>query len=163
METKKVQGPLTRVEHIKEETRLAAEFGQAPRRPLSVASNFRTEGLQRLAPPLPRRCMNVKEVMTAAPAVGPRANNAFVSVGRQGTLLAAIEDVVKRIDDGNRSLLVPVLLDHYGDFAAQAQDADQLKALQKRVMTAAFGDDYFKQMQGGNAQQHCATPGKSST
>ncbi len=153
METKKPQGPMTRAEHIREETRLAGEFGQTPKKPVSVARNFRTEGLTRLTPPPFVARGEVKEIMKVAPPAAPRAGNEFVDLGRSGALLAAIEDVLKRMDENNRALLTPTLLEHYGDFAAQATDNEQLKALQQRVLTAAFGDQYFTQMKGGSAQE----------
>ncbi len=153
METKKTLGPMTRSEHMREEARLAAEFGQVPKKPVSVARNFRTEGLTRLTPPPYVARGEVREVMKAAPPAAPRAGNEFVDLGRSGALLAAIEDVLKRMDADNRALLTPTLLAYYGDFAAQATDTQQLQALQQRVLSAAFGDQYFTQMKGGNAQQ----------
>jgi hypothetical protein len=157
--------PLSRSEHIKEETRLAAEFGQAPKKPLSVARNFRTEGLTRLAPPAAVARGDVLPVMSVAPPLAPRGENPYAELARSGPLLGEIEDLVKRIDDGNRALLTPRLLELYGDFVAQAQDAAQLQALQQRVLTAAFGQQYFTQSKGGSAQQQGgaseqATPGQ---
>lgn len=146
-------GLLSRSDHIKEETRLAAEFGRAPKAPLSVARNFRTEGLTRLAPPAAVARGEVLPVMRVAPPLTPRAGNPYVELARSGALLGEIEDLVKRIDDGNRALLAPKLLALYGDYAAQASDAAQFQALQKRVAGAAFGEQYFTQSRGGSAQQ----------
>jgi hypothetical protein len=156
METNKAPGSMTRAEHIREETRLAEEFGQAPRKPVSVARNFRTEGLTRLTPPPFVTRGEVLEVMRVAPPAAPRAGNEFVDLGRSGALLANIEDILKRLTEDNRALLTPTLLDLYGNYAAQAQDAAQLKALQQRVLSAAFGDQYFTQMRGGSAVDHPA-------
>ncbi|MFP5390940.1 MAG: hypothetical protein ACLGI6_05255 [Gammaproteobacteria bacterium] len=151
METKKPQGSLTRAEHMKEEARLAAEFGQTPKRPASVARNFRTEGLTRLTPPAVVLRGEVKEIMKVAPPAAPRVGNDFADKSRGGAVLAAIEDLLKRMDDSNRALLVPQLLDYYGNFAAHATNDEQLKALQVRVLTAAFGEQFFTQSKGGSA------------
>ena len=153
-EERKPEGnaPLSRSEHIKEETRLAAEFGQSPKTAPSVARRFRTEGLTRLEPPAAVARGEVLQVMQVAPPLAPRGANPYAQLARSGPLLGEIEDLLKRMDDGNRALLTPQLLDLYGDFAAQALDATQLQALQQRVLTAAFGAQYFTQSKGGNAQ-----------
>lgn len=151
-----------RSDHIREETRLAAEFGQAPKRPVALGRNFRTEGLTRLAPPAAVARGEVLPVMRVAPATAPRAANPYVDLGRLGALLAEIEDLLKRIDDSNHALLTPTLLERYGDFAAQAQDQAQLQALQRRVLGAAFGEQYFTQMKGARAEQPDGASGHHS-
>lgn len=150
--------PLSRSEHIREETRLAAEFGQAPKTPLSLARRFRTEGLTRLEPPAAVARGEVLPVMQVAPPLAPRAANPYAQLARSGPLLGEIEDLLKRIDDSNRALLTPRLLELYGDFAAQAADASQLQALQQRVLSAAFGAQYFTQSTGGSAQPSTQEP-----
>jgi hypothetical protein len=141
-----------RAERIREELRLAAEFSQVPRRAISIARNFRMESLVRLTPPPP--CGRVLSPR-AAPGV-TRLGNPYAQLASPGVLLAAIEDTLKHIDSGGaRQDAIALLLKNYGDFAAQATDAAQLKSLQKRVLAAAFGEQYFKHMRGGSAKEHC--------
>lgn len=148
--------PLSRSEHIKEETRRALAFGQSPKKPLSLARRFRVEGVTRMEPPADVARGEELPVMQVAPMAAPRTGNPYAQLAEPASLLSEIDELLQRIDDGNRTQLTPRLLDLYGDFAAQVTDPAQLQALQQRVVGAAFGARYFTQSTGGSAEQQDA-------
>jgi hypothetical protein len=154
MESNDSNSGLSRSERIREELRRAGEFGQSPRRPISVARNFRIESLTRVlvAPPV-AECNAPASRLVARP-IAPRRGNPYANLAHSGTLLAAVEDGLKRLPHAAREQLIPTLLADYGDYSAQAKDPEQLKALQQRVLQAVFGEDFFKNMRGASAKEH---------
>ncbi|MCP4427811.1 MAG: hypothetical protein GY803_25290 [Chloroflexi bacterium] len=143
---------LSRVDHIREESKRALEYGQSPRRPISLAQNFRVEGIM----PVP-----MSPTSTIAPSFEeafkndfdfkgsiPRAENSHVRLASTDALCTAIEANLERLDPKNRGELVPQILALFGDVASQIQDVKRFESLHKRVLIAAFGEGYFKNMGG---------------
>jgi len=143
---------LSRVDHIKEESRRALEYGQSPRCSISLAPKFRVEGIM----PMP-----LSPASTIAPSCEeafkndfdfkgsiPRAENPYIHLANADALCAMIEANLERLDPKNRVDLVPQILALFGNVASQIQDVKRLESLHKRVLIAAFGEGYFKNMGG---------------
>jgi hypothetical protein len=143
---------LSRVDHIREEAKRAAEFARAPTRPISMAPRFRVEGLAPMplspAATISPNCDEAFKNDFDFKAAVPRSDNPFVRRMNPEVLCSAIEADLQRLDDGNRSDLVPQLLEHFADLAFQSRDVQGLETLHRRVLIAAFGEGYFKNMGG---------------
>jgi len=142
---------LDRKEHIRQEMARAAEYGMVPRNPISVARNFRMEALVRSGNrPLPGLV-----VAGAARAIGavPRVRKNGWKLPDPKVAQAAVEDALGRLNGANRTKLIPELLAHYGDLAAQAKPGHPFGDLQKKVFAAAFGEQRAAVAQGGDARK----------
>ncbi len=153
--SKKEAASLSRVEHIREEMKRAAEYDQSPRKPLSLAQRFRVEAITKIPAPA------VSEVLLpcgsrfphAASAQGsvPRKSNPYHQMMSPEALSEAIASELRNTkcdvgeDKGKR------LLSLFGDLAAQSPNIKKLSSLHKRVLSTVFGTNYFKNMQGGKA------------
>lgn len=143
---------LSRVDHIREESKRALEYGQSPRSPISLARNFRVEGIvpmplspaSTIAPSCEEAFKNDYDFMGSI----PRAENPYIHLANTDALCTMIEANLERLDPNNRGELVPQILAQFGDVASQIQDVKRLESLHKRVLIAAFGESYFKNMGG---------------
>lgn len=143
---------LSRAEHIQEETRRALEFSQTPHVPLSLAPRFRVEGItpvslspsSTIAPSYEEARKNDLDFRE----VTPRSANPYMQLAAPHVLRAAIESDLKMLTPENRDVIIPRLLGQLGDFAAQVSDVKTVEELHKQVLTATFGEEYFKNSRG---------------
>lgn len=159
MATRKKTKTLSRTEHIREEAKRAVEYGQTPKRPLSLAPRFRVEARAPTA-------FSAASTMLPTYDVAAR-NDADFQVG---VTTAALRDTmidipavvaldpkvlreVIRANAGllgpeNRDEIVPQLLSQVRAFAAQVKDGKRIAAVQNRISKAMFGPIKFKDIKG---------------
>ncbi len=143
---------LSRIEHIKEETRRALEYSQTPRLPLSLAPRFRVEGItpmflspsSTLGPSYEEARKNDLDFREAI----LRSTNPYIQLSPPHILRAAIESDLKMLTPENRDVIIPRILGQLGDFASQVPDVKTVEELHKQVLIATFGEEYFKNSKG---------------
>jgi hypothetical protein len=154
---------LSRNDHIKEEARRALEFGQTPKRPVSVDAKFRVEGLVATTPPSPeppgaRFLDNARmEILTSRsdiPAVLQSNDSAEV-------LASLIESQLQRIAPDDTDDRAGAVLDNL----ARLQHADPRSTtatLRRKVFSALFGDAYAKSEQNLTSDSTAAVGGRAA-
>ena len=159
MVRRKTTKTLSRIEQIREETKRAAEYGQTPKRPLSLAPRFRVE---RRAP----TAFSARSTVLPAYDVAAR-NDADFQIGVTASALrdtaidipavGALDPKVLRevirakavlLGPENRDEIVPQLLSQIRALAAQAKDGKRIAAVQKQISRAMFGPVEFKDIKG---------------
>jgi len=159
MVKRKTTKTLSRVEQLREEAKRAAEYGQTPKRPLSLAPRFRVESRTPTA-------FSAGSTMLPTYDVAAR-NDADFQIGVTASALrktaidvpavGALEPKVLReviranaelLGPENRDQIVPRLLSQVRALAAQAKDGKHIAAVQKRISKAMFGPVEFKDIKG---------------
>ncbi len=159
MATRKRTEYLSRIEQLREEAKRAAEFGQTPKRPLSLAPRFRVEARMPMA-------------FSAGSTMLPTHDDAVRNDGdfQIGVTAAALRDTAIKIPTAgaldpkvlreviranaellgpeNRDEIVPQLLSQIRALAAQVKDGKRIAAVQKRISKAMFGPVKFKNIKG---------------
>lgn len=154
---------LSRNDHIKEEARRALEFGQAPKRPVSVDAKFRVEGLVATTPPnpeppSPRFLDNARVEILASRSDIPAA---LQSNDSPEALASMIESQLQRMAPGDADDRADAVLDSL----ARLQHADPRSTtttLRRKVFAALFGDAYAKSEQNPTTDTTTSVGGSSA-
>lgn len=154
---------LSRTEHIKEEARRALEFGQSPKRAVSLDANFRVEGLIATSPPSPEppsaeflhnSRMEVLSSRSDIPAT-------LQSHDKPEVIASLLESQLQRIAPGEADGQAVSVL----DTLARLQTADSRAApatLRRKVFATLFGDSFAKSEQNLSKDATEANGGKAS-
>jgi len=130
-----------RAERIREETKRALEYGQSPKRPLSLNANFRVEGLAAVTPPAMEAPGARFLELSRMKVVTSRAENQLLRQETAASLTARIDSELQRLTQDNRQEKAGELL----DLVAQLQIADPhgegTATLHRKVLAAVFGEN----------------------
>ncbi len=159
MATRKTTKTLSRIEHIRKEAKRAAEYGQTPKRPLSLAPRFRVEGRTPTAFSAGSTTLPSYEVAVRNDAdfqIGVTASalrDTAIGIPAVGALdPKVLRDVIRAnaelLRPENRDQIVPRLLSQVGALAAQAKDGKRITAVQKQISKVMFGPVEFKDIKG---------------
>jgi hypothetical protein len=134
---------LNRSDRIREEAKRAAEFGQSPKRPLSLHPNMRVEELA--AAPRPRYSGEIVPgeeflKLSRVKIVGSRSANPLIPKESPRYLAQQIDRELKR------SVNPPAgnLLDMLGSLTSVDPHGEATEALRQRVLGKVFGERYFE-------------------
>lgn len=143
MSTKRKPGPAG-PERIAKERQLAADLGLVIPTDLLGLPPLPTANLtqMRIAPPTEPAPGTAHRVL---PPRGPRRARAG-RLAAPAVLSATIEEQLRRIELGDRNL-VPILVEQYGELAAQADSTPEFGALRRRVFSAALAGDVGEEPQ----------------
>jgi len=141
---------LSRTERIREEAKRALEFGQSPKRPISLHSRFRVEALTSVTPiqgrilrPEQQRVrvdQNVQRVMS-------RSANKLIQPASVDYLRVAIEAHLKSLTSNTNPELSAKILRLTGELLSVAPNDETTRLLQRKVVTRLFGEEYFQSEQ----------------
>jgi hypothetical protein len=138
---------LSRSERIREEAKRALEFGQAPKRPLSLQPNFRVEGLA--AAPRPQcsaengpgeQFLNLSRVKV----VSSLSSNPFTPKENAAYLTEQIQHELGRSSGQKQSSKLLDLLSRLTNAAANSQTTETLR---RKVLSHVFGEHYLQSEQ----------------
>jgi hypothetical protein len=139
---------LSRAERIREETRRALDLGFTPKTPISIASNFRVEGLAHVAPPRAaapgRRFTEMSRVKVAA----VRDGNPYLREENPALLSAQLKDELKRLTPESRHLQSAAVLDLLSRLQAADPHGEANDSLRRKALVALFGDRFLKSEDG---------------
>jgi hypothetical protein len=159
MVKRKTTKTLSRAEQLREEAKRAAEYGQTPKRPLSLAPRFRVEERTPTAFSAGSTMLPTYDVAARNDAdfqIGVTASalrKASIDVPAVGALeTKVLHEVIRAnaelLGPENRDQIVPRLLSQVRALAAQAKDGKRIAAVQKRISKAMFGPVEFKDIKG---------------
>lgn len=159
MVERKTTKTLSRAEHLREEAKRAAEYGQTPKRPLSLAPRFRVEGRTPTVFSAGSTMLPTHDVAARNDAdfqIGVTASalrEAAIDIPALGTLKPEVlREVIRAnaelLGPKNRDEIVPQLLSQIRALAAQVKDGKRIAAVQKRISKAMFGPVEFKDIKG---------------
>ena len=141
---------LSRAERIREEAKRALEFGQVPKRPMSLHDRFRVEALTPVRPmdvrvlrPGQQRArvdQNVQRVMS-------RSANQFLQPPNADYLRVAVEAELKGLTANNQPERGTRILRLMSELLSATPHDETAHLLHRKVMTTLFGEEYFKSEQ----------------
>ena len=138
---------LGRAERVREEAKRALEYGQVPKRPLSLHPTFRVEGLAPTAPPsMPPPGARFLE-LARMKVVTTREANPLLRKENTSYLTARIEGELQRLTPANRTHRASELLDLVGLLQTAEPHGQAALALRRKVLTALFGEHFLKSEQ----------------
>jgi hypothetical protein len=135
---------LSRAERIREEAKRAQEFGQTPKRPLSLHPNFRVEGLTAASRPQCSADSAPGEQFLKLSRVkigSSRSSNWLVPKESPGYFKEQIESELKRAHDPQNASKLLELLSGLTNVDPRSQATDSLR---RRVLNQVFGQSYFQ-------------------
>lgn len=134
---------LNRADRIREEAKRAMEFGQSPKRPLSLHPNMRVEGLA--AAPRPQCSGEIAPgeeflKLSRVKIVGSRTANPFIRKESPRYLAEQIDRELKR----SANPQVGNLLEMLASLTSTDPNGERTEALRRRVLSRVFGERYFE-------------------
>lgn len=122
----------------------------SPRTAISLARNFRIEGLARTANPPSSRDVKATS-MTKAFGMAPRSQSP-IPLDDPKVLLSSLESSLSQATPQNRGYLASTLLERFGDLAAQSNNVDNVDGLRNKILSALIGSEHAKHTRGGSAK-----------
>jgi hypothetical protein len=135
---------LSRSDQIREESKRALEFGQAPKRPLSLNANFRVAGLTAAPRPhcSPESAPSEAFLNSSRVKIVSSSNsNPLIPKVNPRYLAEQIEYELQRAGDPQRA---GKLLDLMSNLTSVDPNSQTTGALRRRVFTHVFGERYFE-------------------
>jgi hypothetical protein len=138
---------LSRTDRIREEAKRALEFGQAPKRPLSLQPNFRVEGLA--AAPRPQCAAENAPgeqflSLSRVQVVSSLSTNPFVAKENPTYLAEQIQHELGRSSGQKQNSKLLDLLSRLTNAAANSQTTETLR---RKVLSHVFGERYLQSEQ----------------
>ena len=135
---------LGRAERIREEAKRALEYGQIPKRPLSLHPTFGAEGLTFVAPfggpPPGARFLELARMKV----VTTRDGNPLLRKENPSYLSARIDGELERLTPANRAQHASELLDLIGQLHIADPHGQSALALHRKALSALFGERFLK-------------------
>jgi hypothetical protein len=135
---------LSRSEQIREESKRALEFGQSPKRPMSLNTNFRVAGLTAAPHPhcSPESAPSEVFLNSSRVRIASSSNaNPLIPKVNPRYLAEQVEHELQRAGDPQRA---GKLLDLMGGLTSVDPNSQSTGALRRRVFTHVFGERYFE-------------------
>jgi hypothetical protein len=159
MITHKKAKTMSRAELVREESKRAAEYGQTPKRAISLAPRFRVERRVLTSFPASSTMIPTGEVARRNDAdfqIGPTTSTlrrAALGIPAAGALdPKVLSEVIaanaRRLTPQNRAEIVPQLLSQIGALAAQAKDGKRIVAVRQKISKTMFGAVKFRNIRG---------------
>lgn len=142
----KNQSKMSRVEHIREESKKALEFGQSAGSDIPLAENFRVEGLAAI--PFSQNPNLLPHVEATLFPKGNRqgilaVSNPFRRLQKPELLVDLIEAQIANLDGSNSAEDTNQLTGLFSDLSAQTTEYKNIEKLHRKMLTSVFGKDYF--------------------
>jgi hypothetical protein len=138
---------LGRAERIREEAKRALEYGQVPKRPLSLHPTFRVEGLTPTAPTaMPAPGARFLE-LARMKVVTTREGNPLLRNENASYLTARIEGELERLTPASRMHRSAEMLDLVGQLQSADPHRQAALALRRKVLVALFGERFLQSEQ----------------
>lgn len=156
----KNQSKMSRVEHIREESKKALEFGQSAGSDIPLAENFRVEGLAAIP-----FSQNPNLMAHAESSLFPKGNhqgilavsNPFRKLHKPELLVNLIESQIANLDGSNSDENTNQITKLFADLSAQTTEYKNIEKLHRKMLTSVFGKDYFTN--GGAAKARNSVKG----